>query len=73
MVTVEKQNNAYGTQAKTSFEFRGLSDDEKPGDGTGKYLDVDIANGSVFIEMDTQTVLFFDEENSTWVGGGEEE
>lgn len=39
--------------------FYGLAADEKPvGD--------DIANGSVFIEIDTGKAYFYDAENKTW-------
>ena len=39
-------------------EFHGLSTDEKP---------MDIANGCVFIEMDTFKVFMFDKENQRWI------
>lgn len=39
-------------------EFHGLSTDEKP---------LDIANGCLFIEMDTAKVFLFDEENKRWI------
>ena len=41
-----------------TYEFRGLSTDEKPIDRVG--------NGSVFIEIDTGKVFMFDEENKEW-------
>ena len=41
----------------------GLSSDTKP--------TYQIANGSIFIEMDTSDVYFFDEENSRWLKVGE--
>ena len=41
-----------------TYEFRGLSTDEKPIDRVG--------NGSVFIELDTSKVFIFDEQNKTW-------
>lgn len=67
MVTVESEK----TQATRvgdyrTFEFRGLSGDEKP---TGTYKSIKIANGSTFIEMDTEIILFYDEESGEWVGG----
>ena len=40
-------------------EFAGLSTDSKPTDG--------IATGSVFIEVDTGKVFFFNATASTWV------
>ena len=41
-----------------TYEFRGLSTDEKPIERVG--------NGSVFIEIDTGKVFIFDEQNKTW-------
>ena len=41
----------------------GLSSDTKPTD--------QIANGSIYIEMDTSDVYFFDGENSRWLKVGE--
>lgn len=41
-------------------EYRGLSSDEKP-------INNIIGNGSLFIEMDTGNVFFFDKENYTWL------
>ena len=38
-----------------TYEFRGLSTDEKPIERVG--------NGSIFIEMDTGKVFIFDEQN----------
>ena len=38
-----------------TYEFRGLSTDEKPIERVG--------NGSVFIELDTGKVFMFDEQN----------
>ena len=40
--------------------FFGLHDDEKP---TGD----DITNGSVFVEIDTGKVYFYDAENEQWL------
>lgn len=45
------------TNEKT-YEFRGLSTDEKPVEKVG--------NGSVFIEIDTGKVFMFDEQNKVW-------
>ena len=47
------------------FEFRGLSTDPKP---TEKIDNEIIGNGSVFIEMDTQKILFYDSDTNDWVG-----
>ena len=41
-----------------TYEFRGLSTDDKPIERVG--------NGSVFIELDTGKVFIFDEQNKTW-------
>lgn len=47
------------TIAQKYLEAYGTSDDTKPtGDAVG--------NGSVFIEMDTGKVYFFDETNTEW-------
>lgn len=39
-------------------QYVGLSTDNKPTE--------DIGNGSIFIEIDTKKIYFYDEENSTW-------
>lgn len=41
-----------------SYEYRGLSTDNKPTDN--------VPNGSVFIEIDTSNVFLFDAENIDW-------
>lgn len=66
MITIENSINRVG---KVEFEFRGLSDDVKP---ETTYGDTLIANGSIFLEMDTQKVWFYDEDSSAWVGNEEE-
>jgi len=43
-------------------EFYGLHTDTKP--------TANLANGSVFIEIDTNDVYFFDEENTRWLKAG---
>ena len=40
------------------LELRGLSTDTKPTEN--------ISNGSVFIEMDTSKIYFYDAENKEW-------
>lgn len=40
-------------------ELAGLSSDTKPTDG--------LATGSIFTEVDTGTVFFFDDASDTWV------
>lgn len=46
------------TVANYTTVYYGLSTDQKPTEG--------IANGSVFIEMDTGKIYFYDLENTTW-------
>ena len=69
MITAQKQElTAENTKERLnaiSFEFRGLSTDTKPVDN---YNGTKIANGSVFIEIDTENIYFYDEENSEWKG-----
>lgn len=48
-----------GTLLNGLVTFYGSSSHSKPTDAT-------IANGSVFIETDTQKVYMFDETNKTW-------
>jgi len=45
-----------------SCELRGLADDEKP----TTYKENKIANGSVFIEIDTGKVFIFDQDSEEW-------
>lgn len=45
-----------------SVELRGLSTDEKPTTLDEKKID----NGSIFIEIDTQKIYFYDLENNEW-------
>lgn len=59
----------YNTRTEDGYiynlvELRGLSDDEKP-----VVLDngVNVDNGSVFIEMDTQDIYMYDYDNANWV------
>jgi hypothetical protein len=67
MVSIYKNDNIKLTEEGevVSVELRGLSTDEKP---TTLGEDKLIANGSVFIEMDTQKIFFFDAENEEWKG-----
>lgn len=46
------------SSADNYFEFHGLSTDEKP---------LDIANGCVFVEMDTLKIFMFDGETKRWI------
>ena len=45
-------------------ELRGLSTDEKPTEINRKKID----NGSIFIEIDTGNIFFYDLENEEWKG-----
>lgn len=45
-------------------ELRGLSTDTKP----TKVGDSEIGNGSVFIEIDTKKIFFFDAVSKEWKG-----
>ena len=45
-------------------ELRGLSTDTKPTKIGERYVD----NGSVFIEIDTQKIFFYDLDSETWKG-----
>lgn len=57
MVTLTKN-----TQENT-FSFKGLSTDTKP---TDKFQGLEIPNGSSFLEIDTQNMVFYDAENKSW-------
>ena len=46
------------------MSFKGLSTDTKP---TEKYNNLRIANGSTFMEIDTKSLKFYDEEGAQWV------
>jgi hypothetical protein len=64
MVSIYKVENTNITPSDTylSVEVRGLSTDEKPIEANGKK----IANGSVFIEIDTGKIFFYDLDSETW-------
>ena len=47
---------------KCYFELSGLSSDDKPIEFEG----AKVANGSIFLEMDTSKVYAYDEDNETW-------
>ena len=66
MTTIYKIENSRTTPDKNyvSVELRGLSTEEKPLQVAGKYVD----NGSVYIEIDTGKLFFFDLENEQWKG-----
>lgn len=66
MITIRNQEKVQDRLDMTMLELRGLSTDEKP---INKYKTLNIANGSIFIEMDTEEIFFYDEQTSVWVGG----
>ena len=69
MITISKNENTRIKNEKEFYmlaELRGLSGETKPvkyeEDGKTTYID----NGSVFIEIDTGKIFFFDLENEEW-------
>lgn len=64
MVTISKieKSNISG-DGKFLVEYRGLSGDDKPTTVNGGVIE----NGSVFIEIDTQDIYLYDEENTSWL------
>lgn len=63
MISLEGPAVAVGRN-KYKQSFRGLSTDTKP---VEEYRGKEIANGSIFIEIDTKSVSYYDEENEQWV------
>jgi hypothetical protein len=64
MISIYQKNNSITRmdgEAK-ELEFRGLSSDTKP----TSVDDGDIANGSVFIEIDTGKLFLYDLDNKQW-------
>lgn len=57
MVTVTKNTQ------ENILSFKGLSTDTKP---TEAFQGLEIPNGSSFLEIDTQNMVFYDAENKTW-------
>ncbi len=57
MITVYRENGLVNGK-EVELEYRGLSTDEKP---TEK-----VSNGSVFIEIDTGKLYFYDLDNEEW-------
>lgn len=51
-----------GDEKSITIELRGLSTDAKP----EKIGDNNIGNGSLYIEMDTGKIYFYDAENEQW-------
>lgn len=67
MITVHKSENVKimeNGDVKATLELRGNSTDTKPKKIGNKILD----NGSVFVEIDTQKLFFYDLENEQWKG-----
>lgn len=64
MITIYKNKNLKTTKngETSSYELRGLSTDEKPTKIEGK----DIPNGTIFIEINTGKIFFYDLENKLW-------
>ena len=64
MVSIYKVENNRLTPDENliSAELRGLSTDTKPTEIGGKSVD----NGSVFIEIDTGKLFFYDLDTKTW-------
>lgn len=64
MVRITEAKFLQDGSGKKYMEFSGLSTDEKP-------IEDHYATGSVFLEVDTQDVYFFDEASSDWIKVGE--
>ena len=66
MVSIYKTDNIKNTEeGKIIYgELRGLSTDTKP----EKIGESTIGNGSVFIEIDTQKIFFYDDISKEWKG-----
>lgn len=64
MITISKQDYTRNDTNKNTVmvELRGLSTDEKP----TTIDDVNIANGSIFIEINTGKLFMYDLENQQW-------
>lgn len=64
MVSIFKTDNVKNTDdGKIIYgELRGLSTETKP----TTIGEVKIGNGSVFVEIDTQKLSFYDESSETW-------
>ena len=64
MISIVKTDNIKNTEDKTvvTGELRGLSTDTKPTEINGQA----IGNGSVFIEIDTGNIFFYDVISQTW-------
>lgn len=58
MITITKTGTNINGGNTPVLEIRGLSTDEKPTENIG--------NGSVFIEIDSGKIFFYDLENEQW-------
>lgn len=57
----------YGAKYNTTFcQFCGLSTDNKP---IISFNGINIANGSEFVEIDTDTKYLYDAEHQQWIEG----
>ena len=61
MITVH--GKMYLPNDSVQFDLRGMSSDTKP---TGTFQGVKIGNSSTFLEIDTQNIVFYDEDSETW-------
>lgn len=59
MITIDKQIQDVGDSVATNETYYGLSTDSKPTTGVG--------NGSIFIEMNTGKVYFFNAAGNVWI------
>ena len=59
---INKRRSSTSGDLLLNVELRGLSTDIKPTEIDGSVID----NGSVFIEIDTQKLSFYDLENEEW-------
>lgn len=63
-ITLRKYGAKYNTTVCT---FAGLSTDIKPTTATIDHRSIALANGSEFIEMDTDKKYLYDAENQQWI------
>ena len=64
MISIIKTDTIKSTEGKEIMtgELRGLSTDTKPTSLNGK----EIGNGSVYVEIDTGKIFFYDGASKTW-------
>lgn len=62
MISKFKKNDVNTKNNDREIELRGLSTDTKPTEVDGK----DVPNGTVFVEIDTGKIYFYDLENQLW-------